>query len=296
MTFPFYLFFPLFSAFGYALSALFLKKAIGSGVGPWRTTFVTNMVMGVLFLPFVIGHTDGLAALHWRQPFFTAVVFLVGQVFTFLALSRGDVSVATPLMGTKVIFVAFFTVVVLRESVPLPWWVAAFLASVAIALLRGGSPAAKKRLGITVLFALVSASAFAMADILTQKWGGIWGFRRFAPVMFFFVALLSLGFIPFFKEGIFKLPANTWKWLGGGSLLLALQALGISYVLTEFGNATAVNIVYSSRGVWSIVLVLLIGHWFGNQERTDEGDRVMGTRLIGAVLLLVAVVLVTVEY
>ena len=76
-----------------------------------------------------------------------------------------------------------------------------------------------------------------------------------------------------------------------GAVLMALQALGIVYAVSRFGHATAINITYSTRGIWSVALVWGLGHWFGSEER-DHGHRVMAFRLTGASLLLVAVLLV----
>lgn len=68
-------------------------------------------------------------------------------------------------------------------------------------------------------------------------------------------------------------------------MLLICLALGF------YGNATAVNILYSSRGIWSVVLVWLLGGWFGNSER-EQGKEVMVRRLVGAFLLFLAIILV----
>ena len=40
------------------------------------------------------------------QPAVIEALYVVAQSLTMIALSRGDVSVATPVMGTKVVFVA----------------------------------------------------------------------------------------------------------------------------------------------------------------------------------------------
>gem|GEM_PF-4668141 len=44
---------------------------------------------------------------YW-QPAVTALLFFVAQVLVFLAITRGDVSVAAPVLGAKVIFVTCF--------------------------------------------------------------------------------------------------------------------------------------------------------------------------------------------
>ena len=47
------------------------------------------------------------------------------------------------------------------------------------------------------------------------------------------------------------------------------------------GEATAVNVVYSARGLWSVIAVWTLGHLFGNDER-GHGAGVMRARLLGA--------------
>ncbi|MET0262978.1 MAG: hypothetical protein ABW223_08780 [Rariglobus sp.] len=88
-------------------------------------------------------------------------------------------------------------------------------------------------------------------------------------------------------------PVPAWGWLVGGSVLLAMQAASMAYTLGVFGDATAVNIVYSARGLWSVAAVWLIGHWFSNEEQR-LGGAVLRSRLCGAGLMLVAIALVVI--
>jgi hypothetical protein len=61
--------------------------------------------------------------------------------------------------------------------------------------------------------------------------------------------------------------------------------------LAVYGKATSANVVYASRGLLSVLLVWMIGHWFMNQEQ-QLGARVLRWRLFGAALMLSAIVLV----
>ena len=72
--------------------------------------------------------------------------------------------------------------------------------------------------------------------------------------------------------------------------MLSLQATGMIYSIAKFREVTTTNILYNTRGIWSVVLVWIIGHWFANSER-DQGTSVMLRRLIAATLLLAAVFL-----
>ena len=73
--------------------------------------------------------------------------------------------------------------------------------------------------------------------------------------------------------------------------LIALQAVLLVSRLAHFGDAVAVNVIYGLRGIWSVLAVGLVGHWFANRE-TLIGQEAMRSRLVGAALLSAAVVLV----
>jgi drug/metabolite transporter (DMT)-like permease len=291
MHFPAHLFFPLASSVGYVFAVLLLKRTAHWGVGVWRTTFVSNLAMGLVFaMLWPLGGTGQPASMLW-QPLVGGLLFVIGQVFTFLALNYGDVSVATPVLGLKIVLVALSSVLLLPQPVPVLWWVAAGLSSLAVLLLSRGESRPRHAIGRTVVSAGLAAGSFAMADVLVQKWAPAWGVGRFLPLMFGSVALLSFALIPFFSASLRAVPKAAWGWLAGGSVLLAMQAAGMAYALGVFGDATAVNIVYSARGLWSVAAVWLIGHWFANEEQR-LGPAVLRSRLAGAGLMLAAIALV----
>ena len=76
----------------------------------------------------------------------------------------------------------------------------------------------------------------------------------------------------------------------GRGPILAPQATGIAYSTAEFRGVTLPNILYSTRGVWSVLLVWAADHWFSNTERS-VGNATMGRRILGASLLLIAVLI-----
>ncbi|MDF3055808.1 MAG: rane protein [Rariglobus sp.] len=288
---PAHLLIPLTSSIAYVFAMLLFKRSGGWGVGVWRTAFVSNLAVGFVFAPFwFLGGHNPPATLLW-QPLLVALLFLSGQIFSFLSLHYGDVSVGTPVMGLKIILVALGSALLLPDPIPLRWWIAAALSTLAIILLSRGESRPRHAVGRTVLTASLAAASFALFDVLVQKWSPAWGVGRFLPLACGAVALLSTGFIPFFSAPLRTIPRPAWRWLGGGSLLLALQSALFVYGIGVFGDATAMNIVYSSRGLWSVVAVWLIGHWFANEEQTLPRS-VLGGRLAGAFLILAAIALV----
>lgn len=293
MHFPAHLLLPLASSLGYVAAILLLKRSADFGVGLWRTTFVANAVTAICFIPlWALGGTiPGWTGL-W-QPALTAALFFVGQVATFLAI-QGDVSVATPVLSLKIVLVAFFSTLLLADPVPWQWWLAAVLSTIAIALLGRGPSGSHRAVGRTVVMAAIAAAAFALSDVLLQKWTPAWGPGRFLPLMFWIVQVYSFALIPLFREPLRSISAAGWRWLLPGASMLALQAAGICYAVGVFGDATAVNIVYSIRGLWSVLAVWWIGHWFSNDEQS-LGTQVLRRRLIGALLMMVAIALVLVR-
>jgi drug/metabolite transporter (DMT)-like permease len=282
---------PLLSSFLYVAGALFVKQAAGLGVGAWRTAFVANLVCAFFFL-FLVGLRGEAFYLEllW-QPALVGLLFLAGQVLSFLALQKGDVSVATPVMGVKVVLVAVFTVVVLGQPVLWTLWLAALLSSVGIAFLNVAPAGGHRYLGRTIGLSLLAAASFALFDILVQKWAPFWGAGYFLPLMMGFVGIYSFGLIPFFHAPLGEIPRGAWGPLLGAGLFIAWQGMFLIVALAIFGEATAVNVVYSARGLWSVLAVWWLGHWFANRE-AEAGGRVMLARMGGALLLCAAIVLV----
>jgi drug/metabolite transporter (DMT)-like permease len=287
-----YLLLPLASSVLYVCGALFLKQAGGHGVGLWRTTFVANLICGALFnvLWFLGGSFPSFAL--WWQPAVVALLFLAGQVLSFLAIERGDVSVATPVLGVKVVLVAILVSLVLREPVSWALWLAAILSSVGIVFLnRSGVGHPHHHAGLTIALGMLAAACYALFDVLVQKWSPAWGAGRFLPMLMWFVALYSFALVPFFHAPLRAVPRAAWRPLLGGGFFIAAQGIFLISAVSLYGKATEINVVYSSRGLWSVLAVWWLGHWFGNTER-ERGASVLRWRLLGASLLMAAIVLV----
>jgi drug/metabolite transporter (DMT)-like permease len=282
---------PLGSALGYAIAALMLKRGT-EGAGPWRVACLTNWLAAAVFsLLWLWPAAHPASVPNVLHAVITGTAFFVGQVFTFLALSRGDVSVATPVLGSKVIFVALFTVLLGTGEISGTTWLAVLLTAAATALLGGGGTTHRDALFRSLLYGFCAAAAFALTDVTQQRWLREWGFTHYMPTMFLTLAFLSLGLLPLFVRDGREVSAASWRWMLSGGIVLCFQAFGVAWSIATIG-ATTTNVLYNSRGMWSVVLVWSIGHWFGNEERS-RGRAVMLRRLGGSLLLLGAIALVT---
>ena len=288
---PLFLVLPLLAAIIYAAGALLMKRSAELGGGVWRTAFLANVVCAVLFQPlWLLGgevHPE-----RWWQPAVVALCFVAGQWLTFISLESGDVSVATPVLGIKILLVAILVALCGGEALRWQLWVAAVLATAGIGLLnRAGGHAAHHHVGRTIVTSGLAAAAYAVFDLLVQRWSPHWGLGRFLPLTLGMAGIFSFAFILRFRAPLTAIPRATWPWLVAGTLTLGVQALIFVSTVAKWGHAASVNVVYSSRGLWSVVLVWSFGHWVKSREQ-HLGGGVLQWRLAGAGLMMSAIVLV----
>jgi drug/metabolite transporter (DMT)-like permease len=282
---------PLAAAVVYALSALFLKRATIEGGGLWRITFLTNWGQAVFLLPLLfVGH-GRLNALEFWHILVTSFIFFLGQLSVFAGMRYGDVSVVTPVMGVKVIFVAALVTHFAQEKLPLLWWIAATISAGAAALLAGGRPREGGSVWPGLAGGLGAALAFSGVDVLYQEWAGGLGVWRFSACVALVMGLWSLTLLPILEGAWWKLPRPAARAFAPGLAATIGQVLLMAYCVVELKGAAWANLLYSSRGLWSVALVWAAGAAFGNNE-SDAGGSVMLRRLTGAGLMLAAIALV----
>ncbi len=286
-----YLLLPLLAAIAFAFGSMVFKRAFLEGAGVVHLAVVNNVILGVLFLPLLAFEPQPIP---WRDGWFpalTALAFALGHLLNVVSLRVGDVSLATPLLGAKVLFVALLGWLVFDTRFTTAQWVAAALATAGVVTMgftdvRGGN-----RTGLTTATALCCALAFALTDTTIQAWGPRFGALGYLALVFAGVGLLSLALLPCFGRASLRAPAKAWKWILLGAALSGVQAIIITGTIAVWQDAAGVNVVYATRGLWSIALVWWVGHWMKNTERHTTGGRRMGQRLAGAVLIIAAVVL-----
>lgn len=107
---------PLASALIYVAAVLMIKRAADLGAGLWHSAVVCNVLGALMFQGLLVFGGKWLPWMQWWQPLLVAVLSLGGQTLTFYSLQRGDVSIATPVLGLKIILVAVFTTLLLAQS------------------------------------------------------------------------------------------------------------------------------------------------------------------------------------
>lgn len=286
-----YLLLPLLAAIAFAFGSMVFKRAFLEGAGVVHLAVVNNVILGVLFLPLLAFESQPIPWHDWLLPALTALAFALGHLLNVVSLRAGDVSLATPLLGAKVIFVALIGWLVFGTRLTTGQWLAAAFATAGVVIMgltdfRGGN-----RAGLTTTTALGCAAAFALTDTMIQAWGPRFGAFGYLALVFAGVGMLSLALLPYFGRTSLRAPAQTWKWILLGTALSGVQAIIITGTIAVWQDAAGVNVVYATRGLWSIALVWSVGHWMKNTERHTTGGRRMGLRLAGAMLIVAAVVL-----
>ncbi|HAP07305.1 MAG TPA: hypothetical protein DCR20_05735 [Planctomycetaceae bacterium] len=296
MTLPLHLLFPLFSSVVFVFGMLNAKRAISLGASPWTSTVLANFWLAAGWGLCGVLTGQLLPAAGWWQAALVALSFVAGQVFTYFAYQFGDVSVATPVFGVKVIIVAVLLSGLAGEPISGPVWAGAALATLGVGLIQAGAAAGDRsdrsflRSVLTIGLALLAATSLSLFDAGLQLWGRQWGASQFLPAMFVCTGLWSCALLPFANRPrqLRGTPALTPLLIG--TLLMALQAMSMSWSLSRFGDATRINIVYALRGLWAVALARLLSGTFVTAER-QLSRRVMLVRLTGAVLLTASVVI-----
>lgn len=281
----------LLAAFVYTAASLFLKGALERGATAAQVNTAVNVSMALIVQSlWLLDRPDIPNAPLW-QPLLCSVIFFAGQVLTFAALSHGDVSLATPLLGTKILFVTAMNAIFLAVPVSLRWWIAALAASVSVALIAGGRHIRSRAVGFTVICSLGGAACYSLVDVLIPYWGDRIDAAAFPPVMFGAAGWVSVIFYGFQDRTAFRPPAGTRTFLILGAALYGVQIVFFFFALVWTRDATLANVVYSSRTVWSVAAAWVGGHFLGLRD-VEAGTGVMTRRLIGAFLLFGAIILI----
>jgi steroid 5-alpha reductase family enzyme len=106
--------------------------------------------------------------------------------------------------------------------------------------------------------------------------------------MFVCTALMSGVLLPWVDSPVRLRTLQVLRPMLIGTVLMAVQALSMSYSLGRFGDATRINIVYALRGLWAVLLAWILARVFGGAE-SQHSRSVMLLRLFGAILLTLSV-------
>ena len=196
------------------------------------------------------------------------------------ALDLGDLSIVGPLLGMKTLLVAIFSFSTGQAELTVWLWIASIAATAGVILIQRGPRRLTKRRRAAACYAFGASILFALCDILVVEARGQLGIGWLSPTLFLTVALLvpMMGKHP-------NAPSEARKPMYLGSAIMGFQTTLVILIIGLTGQAVMVNIVYSSRALWTVV----VDRYYGRGEGVAAFFR---WRLIGAALLVAAIAIV----
>ena len=290
MSIPLYMALPVVAALMYSYGSLYFKEAFEHGISVIHTFVVTSWIMGLVFVPLLFLETSPIPKDLLYQPILCALLFFLGNWFTFAAIRRGDMSIVVPAMGMKAVCVAIGASLFFGKTINPGMWTATILAAVGIYILGRSDQTRTKGISIPILLTLLSSACFGVCDAAIQAWAPSYGSKGFMGATFLVIAGLSSLFLRAAEHPLKNADRLGMRALLVGAFVIALQSILVAISVVSFDNATGVNVVYSSRGLWSVLFVWWIGHRFRSTEKHQD-SRTFYTRLIGATIMMSAVAL-----
>jgi drug/metabolite transporter (DMT)-like permease len=269
----------------YALGYLELKGSIHHGATSKRVNIFSNYAMAAWSMPLALlpllfpkqfgFHPDLASALAAVG---AGLSLFIGRICTVKALAKADLSISAPLLGTKTILVALFSILLLHTPVGWKLLTAAALTVIALTLLQTGPDHNRHHRRAAVGWAMGASILFALVDVLTQGYARKSGVAFFQPMMFVVLAAMTpaLGSTP-------PAPPLARKRLLIGGAVIGFQAPLVIMLIGLFGEATLINILYATRTIWSVA----IDAWKGEGNAREYWP----ARLGGSLLLLGAIIL-----
>jgi len=264
----------------YATGSLQIKRSLNAGASSRRAIAATNIAMALWALPLFFIARGDFELTAWLTAVGAGVTLFLGRILSVKSLEVGDLSIVGPLLGMKTLLVAIFSFATGQAELT-PWlWVAAVLATVGVIMIQRGPRKFSKNRRKAAYYAAGASVLFAACDILVVEARGQLGIGWLSPTLFLTVALL----VPFLGKSPAP-PTSAKKPILLGSIIMGFQTSLIILLIGLTGQAVLINIVYSSRALWTVV----IDRYYGRGEGVAAFFK---WRLAGASLLVGAIVIV----
>lgn len=283
-----------------SFAIIFTKRAYADGAKQNHILISTTVFQPFIYtLLFLL---NGEATINWDQLHWTLIysaLISIGMLIGFTAIKMGDASIISPIMGSKVVFVAIGTYIFSIGIMSKEVIIGVILCVVSILLLgiefKKTDTEKQDKYGkdiiLPIILALIAIIFLGLSDIVIQEKAPAMNQLVFLVVGSTITAIVFLirGFITKVRINTAAKSVKKWIWLaglanGGAGLILGLS---IAY----YGHATEFNIIMGSRGVISVIAIAL----FANALKLKEAQKSTLTlimRFLGSVCILIATALV----
>lgn len=281
---------PVAAAAAYCLSVLFVKASTADGkLSPASILAMTNFLMFLVFLPTLVCNWHSVNPRLLWQPFLIGIFFAAGNWATFLCSHKGEVSLMTPIMGIKILLVILFLHIIVGVETPKSLIFAGLLCCAAVFIMgysKSATTPRSKRLW-TYALAAIACISYAMCDVLFQKFSGNFDGMIILSLNNIVLAILS---VPYTKTLCRDFRNSNKKTLALGTfsaiLMTAEAVLMVIAIIGEVG-AGLCNILYNTRGIMSVLLILAAGHINPSLRELNKASTLR--RLTGSTMIMLAV-------
>lgn len=267
----------------YAGGSMGLKKAMNQGASSKSAVVITNACMALCAMPLLFLPFGDISSQNIALTLGAGVALFIGRLFAIQALKQGDLSLVGPLLGLKTLLIAGFATATGQLDVTPLHWISAILAFFGVTLLQKGPKSTGPKSSAAVLFAIGASVFFAATDLLVVQVRHELGVGLLTPVLFITVALMSLGLGKWQAT-----PPDARKHLWLGSATIGFQTTLVVFLIALTGEALAINIIYASRALWTV----LIDHWKGQKHPSLATT---GFRFVGACCITLAVIMTSLD-
>ncbi len=272
----------------YLFSRLFVRRFHESAVVLLVLSHIIMGLFSLVLLPFAVPEQMPAWSDYALPLLGSAVFYLLGQLFLFMALRKSAASRASPLLGLKVFILAMISLLFLGQEFSTFQWAAVILSVSAAGMLNwsGG-----RMPWSSVLWILAACLGYSFSDLSIKQLVGSFihlGLSH-ASVLSVFLCYILCGVISLALWAF--LPKVTRKMWVYAAPFAAIWLLAMLFLFACFGQIGVVfgNIVQSTRGIISI----LLGSWVASAGWIEIEEKLTSSvlvRRIGAACLMVAAI------
>ena len=272
----------------YLFSRMFVRRFHESAVVLLVLSHIIMGLFSLVLLPFALPEQMPAWSDYALPLLGSAVFYLLGQLFLFMALRKSAASRASPLLGLKVFILALTCLFFLGQRFSALQWAAVILSVSAAGMLNwsGG-----RMPWSSVLWILAACLGYSFSDLSIKQLVGNFmhlGLSH-ASVLSVFLCYILCGVISVALWGFLpKVTRTMWVY---AAPFASIWLLAMLFLFACFGQIGVVfgNIVQSTRGIISILLGSWVASagWIAIEEKLTSSVLV---RRIGAACLMVAAI------
>lgn len=292
--------FGLFSAVTSAFAFVLAKRAYKEGATPTQLSVASNVLIPLIYIPLIF-FTD--ININWSEvfwPILTGAGIFTGMMLSYLALKMGDISIQSPILSGKVVTVALASIILGLEDISISVIIGVVLTMVGIVFIsrdkKVESKDSKEKKQLLkdiikpILVAFMAISFMAIPDLTIQEKSADFSKIPFIILGFSVCSVLLIIYSIITGNKLSKAPKSSRKWILYSGALATVASAAVGYSASFFGKVNEFNIVQGTRGLWSILIIVLLSKKLGLSESNIDKS-VMKNRFIGAGFMLAAMII-----